>query len=784
MANVITYNQVIELLIDITKRHEQVNTFYLGRNWEIENSEDILFPLFQVYPDFGRLSVNAYNEYKTQTIRFVCKMVDLTTNGESNERDVHSDTLRYAQDIVNEFNQHPFYMKSNIKLIGDIDFNEVLEEYQDDVTAGWTFNLTFQLINLNQFCGMPIQDIPGYSATGPTSTGTIVNTNFLTCETLEFCPTIINIEAELEDHEIRIEALEAGGGGGSQTLAQTLGYGNSTGGNAIVSDNGNQTVTIDDSNINIFASIPFYTSNIIVAGSQISLTSNTILLTSNNINLPSLTTDTLLYLDSSKNIRSVSLGAGLTLVAGVLTNSAVAVPQSLADTLAIGNSTNNISITAGTNLSNLLQVSDTVMGMSWNGTIGGNITLDDTGTYVYSDTSVFIESQLDVNITGPIVNINTSDYFNSYSTLGPSWSNIYHDSGGNITIATVDAAINFYSGGGYTIPNNGSNNVIVINDTQSSKGLVYEADYSANFTPESLVSKRYVLATIASSTPSLSGTAPIVYTAGNISITQATTSTNGYLSSTDWNTFNNKQPQLNGTGFVKVVGTTVSYDNSTYALASSLTAYVPYTGATTDLDMGTHMASADTLRVTGTAGTGYLRLPNQSVTPSAPTISLRMFADSLNRLSWIGLNGYTRTFDGTSNTANRIYVLPDNSGTVALISDLTTGYVPYTGATTNVNLGSNNFTVTGSITTGMSGSASRVVEAGSGGALTATKDIIDGFLLAGSAPAILLTNVANWTAKVYTGTAITGTYQGQQFFDNNYYFVAVNDNDWIRTARA
>jgi hypothetical protein len=43
---------------------------------------------------------------------------------------------------------------------------------------------------------------------------------------------------------------------------------------------------------------------------------------------------------------------------------------------------------------------------------------------------------------------------------------------------------------------------------------------------------------------SVTGTAPISSSGGNtpaISISQATTSTNGYLSSTDWNTFNNKQ---------------------------------------------------------------------------------------------------------------------------------------------------------------------------------------------------------------------------------------------------
>jgi hypothetical protein len=43
---------------------------------------------------------------------------------------------------------------------------------------------------------------------------------------------------------------------------------------------------------------------------------------------------------------------------------------------------------------------------------------------------------------------------------------------------------------------------------------------------------------------SVTGTAPIASTGGTtpvISISQASTSTNGYLSSTDWNTFNNKQ---------------------------------------------------------------------------------------------------------------------------------------------------------------------------------------------------------------------------------------------------
>ena len=75
---------------------------------------------------------------------------------------------------------------------------------------------------------------------------------------------------------------------------------------------------------------------------------------------------------------------------------------------------------------------------------------------------------------------------------------------------------------------------------------------------------------------SISATSPISYdnSLGVISIQQASGTTNGYLSNTDWTTFNGKQSALNGTGFVKIVGTTISYDNSTYYLASNPSAYI------------------------------------------------------------------------------------------------------------------------------------------------------------------------------------------------------------------
>jgi len=78
-----------------------------------------------------------------------------------------------------------------------------------------------------------------------------------------------------------------------------------------------------------------------------------------------------------------------------------------------------------------------------------------------------------------------------------------------------------------------------------------------------------------------------------LSLALASGSTTGALSSTDWTTFNSKQAALNGTGFVKISGTTISYDNSTYYLASNPSSYI----AKTDLSAITPLSYDNTTGV-------------------------------------------------------------------------------------------------------------------------------------------------------------------------------------------
>ncbi len=110
-----------------------------------------------------------------------------------------------------------------------------------------------------------------------------------------------------------------------------------------------------------------------------------------------------------------------------------------------------------------------------------------------------------------------------------------------------------------------------------------------------------------------SGTAPVTYSNGLIGITLATTSTNGYLSSTDWNTFNNKLSSVDTSNisnfYLKVrkelsAGTGISYNNNTGIITNS--GVISINGNTGALTMDTTYISNfyTKVRTLLTAGTG------------------------------------------------------------------------------------------------------------------------------------------------------------------------------------
>jgi hypothetical protein len=138
---------------------------------------------------------------------------------------------------------------------------------------------------------------------------------------------------------------------------------------------------------------------------------------------------------------------------------------------------------------------------------------------------------------------------------------------------------------------------------------------------------------------------------------------------------------------------------------------------------------------------------------------------------------YVTGFTYSPNT----FTISDNSGNTfnATINTMT-------GLTVNGNL-----TVTGTsqLDGGISslaftGTTDRLVQVNSGGTFTAVTDVISAYISSGSTAATDLSTTSNWDINGnYIGPAITGTFQGQKWYDSNYFYEAVQDNLFIRLIR-
>jgi hypothetical protein len=142
----------------------------------------------------------------------------------------------------------------------------------------------------------------------------------------------------------------------------------------------------------------------------------------------------------------------------------------------------------------------------------------------------------------------------------------------------------------------------------------------------------------------------------------ASATNTGKLSSTDWTTFNSKQDALSGTGFVKISGTTISYDNSTYLTSStvitnveknSVEMFATGTGISTFSRRG-YSTAADT--ITGNAnatatGSIFGRQPRFNYVTSTVAGSLAGFRTTFNAFSNMSSGTVCEWLFGTADAA-------------------------------------------------------------------------------------------------------------------------------------
>ena len=164
--------------------------------------------------------------------------------------------------------------------------------------------------------------------------------------------------------------------------------------------------------------------------------------------------------------------------------------------------------------------------------------------------------------------------------------------------------------------------------------------------------------------------------------------------------------------------------SGTIALTSdipSVTGFVPYTGATADIYLNTYSISGSNAGFSTVSGytsnfTSYELTDNiysqigrivlqggEYLFYTSPTDVL--MSTTYGELNLKGVDPVTPDFRNAkityqTLTADRTYALPNASGTIALTSDIPSisGYIPYTGATSDINIGTHKITADNGIT--------------------------------------------------------------------------------------
>jgi hypothetical protein len=343
-----------------------------------------------------------------------------------------------------------------------------------------------------------------------------------------------------------------------------------------------------------------------------------------NNKAPATSGTSILYGNGSGGFSNVAIGSGVTFAGGTLSatgsGGTVTSVTGTAPIASSGGTTPAISISqASTSTNGYLSSTD------WN-TFNNK---QPAGTYVTSVTGT--APVVSSGGTTPAISMAAaSSSTNGYLT-STDWTTFNNKGSGTVTAVSVVSANGFAgtSSGGATP---------ALTLTTSITGLTY-----GNGTA------------LAAATVS----APLTYSAGTLAITQATTSTNGYLSSTDWNTFNNK-----GSGTVtSVTGTApvVSSGGTTPAISmaaanTSTNGYLTSTDWNTFNNKGSGTVTSVAALTLGTTGTDLSStVANSTTTPvitlNVPTASATN-RGALSSTDWTTFNNKQSTSAPVTKTAD------------------------------------------------------------------------------------------------------------------------------------
>ena len=260
-----------------------------------------------------------------------------------------------------------------------------------------------------------------------------------------------------------------------------------------------------------------------------------------------------------------------------------------------------------------------------------------------------------------------------------------------------------------------------------------------------------------SSTVSNSTTTPLI----TLNVPTASATNRGALSSTDWSIFNNKQAALNGTGFVKISGTTISYDNSTYLTTSSAsTTYLPLAGGTltgtlngTNAVFSTGITSQDSFIGTRDKLQSFFAGYAVGINVSSGVSNTFSGYSSGTLLTSGSSNTFYGTFSGASATTGNSNTLIGNSAGVAITTGSGNTFFG-SDAGSGITTGSGN-TIIGLAGVLSSALTNNIILA-SGAGIKAKHDGTNWTFTGGT----ILTGALSGTTSTFTGTTQSGVVKG------------------------
>lgn len=382
----ITYIRILTAAEAFASAHLQIKRFGADFPEQLPNfaTEKEKYPILFISPENSIFNLNA-NTFRVKVLCF-----DIIEKDRANITTIVSDTNQILNDFYRWFKD------------GEIVGIDVLEETVEcypinnallDYAAGWEMTITFT-VDTYGICEIPFNDAPVVI----TEVCDIVYSQYLTCDTVGDCPVIQEIESDIRNIEVDIanlvpntRTLTINGitydlsadrtwniTTGGQSLAQTLAIGNKTGEQDMLSDNGNSVLSLLDNNlaltytnVGLGMNAGVYAGNTQAALYYQSLAVQSTLLFNESVsllqslNLP-LAFDAPTYTFTNENLNSIASFNGaseligldtatypdlteLSYVKGVTSSiqdqlDALTGPETLAQVLANGNTTNNTAI--------------------------------------------------------------------------------------------------------------------------------------------------------------------------------------------------------------------------------------------------------------------------------------------------------------------------------------------------------------------------------------------------------------------------------------------------------